>query len=79
MASLTVTTTPQKLPGGAEHDVRSLSTNTATIWLGTDNMVSSANGVELLPGEGWSASAIDPFPETWVVVASGTADLRYMI
>lgn len=79
MSSLIVTTTPQKVPGGGEHDMQSLSTNTQSIWFDSDSSVSPATGLELKPGAGWSTSLADPFPETWVVVASGTADLRFKI
>lgn len=59
--------------------MRSVSGNTQTIYLGSDNTVSASTGYPLLPGEGFSAHVLDIYPDLYVVTASGTADLRFLV
>lgn len=77
MAAMTVTTTPQQVPTGW-----SLAQNLGpgTVWFAsTAANASATNGVQLPVG-----GVLDPFvgdqtPSLWVMVASGTADLRYYL
>ena len=74
MAQLTVTTEAQLVPPGGTRDIRSTRENAQTIWIGPDDTVSAANGYPIYPGEGFSQNRT----YLWVVVESGTADLRFL-
>ena len=58
--------------------VRSLSSNTAVVWVGFDDSVSATTGVELHPGEGVTLN-IDQADKVFAYTATATQRVSYIV
>lgn len=71
MATMTVTTTPAKVPDGW---ILVQNNGAVRVYFEDDSSVTTSNGCFLEPGGSYERGG-----SLWVCTASGTADLRYLL